>query len=98
MDNSQHSTNIFDKIGLPKHLIWGYLGVLVFMMGDGIEQGWLSPYLIERGLSIQESALLFTTYGITIAISAWFSGVLAEAYGVRKVMAMGFILYLAGTI
>ncbi len=98
MDNSQHSTNIFDKIGLPKHLIWGYLGILVFMMGDGIEQGWLSPYLIERGLSIQESALLFTTYGITIAISAWFSGVLAEAYGVRKVMAMGFILYLAGTI
>ena len=98
MDNSQHSTNIFDKIGLPKHLIWGYLGILVFMMGDGIEQGWLSPYLIERGLSIQESALLFTTYGITIAISAWFSGLLAEAYGVRKVMAMGFILYLAGTI
>lgn len=94
----QHNTNIFDKIGLPKHLTWAYLGVLIFMMGDGIEQGWLSPYLIERGLNIQESALLFTTYGITIAISAWFSGVLAEAYGVRKTMTMGLVLYLAGTV
>ncbi|MDD4114138.1 MAG: MFS transporter, partial [Massilibacteroides sp.] len=95
--NTQNTT-IFDKIGLPRPLSWAYLGVLVFMMGDGIEQGWLSPYLIERGLNIQESALLFTTYGVTIAISAWFSGVLAEVYGVRKIMIAGLLLYLAGTI
>lgn len=94
-----NSESIFKKIGLPKHLVWGYLGVLVFMMGDGIEQGWLSPYLIEnRGLTIEDSALLFTVYGITIALSAWFSGVLSEIYGVRKVMLVGLILYLAGTI
>ena len=60
---------IFDKIGLPKPLAWAYLGILIFMMGDGIEQGWLSPYLIGRGLSLEQSAGLFTMYGVTIAIS-----------------------------
>ena len=44
---------VFDKLGLPKHLTWGYLGVLIFMMSDGIEQGWLSPYLVDRGMSVQ---------------------------------------------
>lgn len=97
MKNTQDSIGLLDRIGLPKHLGWAYLGVLIFMMGDGIEQGWLSPYLIGRGLDMEESALLFTVYGITIAISAWFSGVLAEAYGVKKTMTMGLILYLAGT-
>ena len=94
--NIQQNT-IFDKLGLPKQLSWGYLGILIFMMGDGIEQGWLSPYLVGRGMSIQLSASLFTVYGITIAIAAWFSGVLAEAYGVRRTMLAGLLLYLLGT-
>jgi hypothetical protein len=49
--------SIFDKIGLPKNLAWGYLGIMIFMMGDGLEGGWLSPYIQHRGLSMQESAL-----------------------------------------
>ena len=77
------------RIGMPNNLKWGYLGILIFMMGDGVEQGWLSPYLVEHGMSIQQSATLFTVYGITIAISSWFSGVLAESYGPRKSMLMG---------
>ena len=36
-------------------------------------------------------------YGVTIAISAWFSGVLAEAYGVKRTMFAGLVLYLLGT-
>jgi MFS family permease len=93
------STNqtIFNKIGLPRHLIWAYTGILIFMMGDGIETGWLSPYLIERGLTLEESAFLFTVYGITIALSSWLSGVLAETYGVKKTMFGGLVLYLLGT-
>lgn len=78
------NVSLLDKVGIPSHLAWGYLGIMIFMMGDGVEQGWLSPYLIGRGMSIQQSALLFTVYGITIAISSWFSGVLAEGYGPKK--------------
>lgn len=91
-------TSFLNKAGIPKHLAWGYLGILIFMMGDGVEQGWLSPYLIGRGMTIQESASLFTVYGVTIAISSWFSGVLAEGFGPKKTMLMGIILYLIGTV
>lgn len=87
-----------DKAGLPKSLVWGYLGILLFMMGDGMEQGWLSPYLIDRGLTMQQSATLFATYGVIIALSSWFSGVLAEGFGVKKTMFTGLVLYLAGTV
>lgn len=95
---SEKTTTVFDRIGLPRPLAWGYLGILIFMMGDGMEQGWLSPYLIERGLSMQQSATLFTVYGITIAISSWLSGVLAEGFGVKKTMLAGLIIYLLGTV
>lgn len=91
-------SSFLDKAGIPKHLGWGYLGILIFMMGDGVEQGWLSPYLLEKGMTIQQSATLFTVYGITIAISSWFSGVLAEGYGPRKTMLLGLLLYILGTI
>lgn len=101
MSTNNHSTlapSLFDKAGIPRQLLWGYVGIMIFMMGDGIEQGWLSPYLIDRGMSVQQSATLFTVYGITIAISAWFSGVLAEGYGVKRTMLAGLLLYMAGTV
>lgn len=89
--------SILNRLGIPSQLAWGYLGILIFMMGDGMEVGWLSPYLIERGMSIQQTASLFTVYGITIAISSWFSGVLAETWGPKKTMFIGLLLYLVGT-
>jgi polyol permease family len=93
-----NTTAWLTRAGIPYGMGWGYLGVLIFMMADGIEQGWLSPYLIERGMTIQQSATLFTVYGITIAISSWFSGVLAEGFGPRKTMLLGSVLYILGTI
>ena len=95
--NTNTQQSIFDRVGIPGTLAWGYLGIMIFMMGDGVEQGWLSPFLLERGMSIQHSALLFTVYGITIAISSWFSGVLAEGFGPRGTMLMGLMLYILGT-
>ncbi|MBH2664371.1 MFS transporter [Serratia ureilytica] len=85
-------------IGLSPKLLLGYAGVLVFMMGEGLEQGWLSPYLIGKGLSIQESALLFSVYGFAAAIAAWFSGVLAEIFTARRVMLAGLLLFLFGSV
>lgn len=89
---------LLDKVGIPRTLAWGYVGILIFMMGDGLEQGWLSPYLIRHGMTIQQSASLFTVYGITIAISSWFSGVLSEGFGIKKTMFLGLVLYLLGSV
>ncbi|AEV99817.1 alpha-ketoglutarate permease [Niastella koreensis] len=94
----QKNNNSFaDKTGIPMSLLWGYVGILIFMMGDGMETGWLSPYLKAQGMTIEQNATLFTAYGITVAISAWFSGVLAEGFGPKKTMLAGLLLYLAGT-
>ena len=90
--------DIWARTGIPRQLVWGYLGIMLFMMGDGMEQGWLSPYLIEHGMTIQQSATLFTVYGITIAVSSWFSGVLSEGFGVKRTMLTGLVLYLLGTV
>jgi polyol permease family len=98
MSNQLNSSNsLLDRAGIPKNLAWGYLGILIFMMGDGLETGWLSPYLQERGMSTKDCASLFAIYGITVAISSWFSGVLTEGYGPKKTMLMGLILYILGT-
>ncbi|HBE42536.1 MAG TPA: MFS transporter [Bacteroidales bacterium] len=96
MSNKQIS--VLEKTGIPRQLGWGYLGILIFMMGNGIELGWLSPYLVDRGMTIEQAALLFTIYGIIIAISSWFSGVMAESIGPKKTMLTGLILYIIGTI
>lgn len=89
---------LIHRIGLSPKLLLGYAGVLVFMMGEGLEQGWLSPYLIGKGLTIQQSALLFSVYGFAAAIAAWFSGVLAEIFTARRVMLAGLILFLIGSV
>jgi polyol permease family len=41
--------------------------------------------------------MLFSAYGVIIAIASWFSGVMAEAYGVKRTMFIGLVLYLLGT-
>ena len=85
--------SFFEKTGLPKALTWGYLGVLIFMMGDGIEQTWLSRYITDAGFNAAE---LFSVYGLTVGVSAWLSGVIAETWGVKRTMLAGFILYVLG--
>lgn len=97
-EGSIRDNRVFEKTGIPKNLRWGYLGILVFMMGDGVEQGWLSPYLVEKGLSVQYSALLFTVYGFTIALSSWLSGVLSEIFTPKKTMFFGFLLFVVSTV
>jgi len=82
-------------LGLPKSLVWGFAGVLVFMMGDGIEQTWLSTYMNSNGI---DPATLFSVYGFTVALSSWLSGVIAETFGVKRTMLAGYFLYLMGVM
>src|SRR3546814_12016692 len=49
-------------------------------------------------MTIQQSASLFSVYGSTIAVSSWFSGVLAEGFGPKRTMLMGLLLYIIGTV
>src|SRR5438874_6416184 len=83
-----------DRIGIYPPLVWGYVGLLLFMIGDGVEQGYLSKYLVGRGISSEHDvALVFTVYGITVAIASWLSGALSDLWGPRQVMAMGLAIW-----
>src|SRR5512146_2547278 len=81
--------SFLQRIGIPKPLAWGFLGLLVFMIGDGVEAGYLSPFLIEKGIDKQAVALVFTVYGITASVAAWLSGALSDLWGPRRVMWLG---------
>ncbi|MEU4204361.1 MFS transporter [Streptomyces sp. NPDC026294] len=81
------------RLGIPPTLAWGYLGLLLFMIGDGVESGYLSPYLIDQGVPEPRVALLFTVYGIAAGVAAWLSGVLSELWGPRRVMWTGLAIW-----
>ncbi len=90
---SQKSSSILDRLGIPRPLALGFLGVLLFMVGDGVESGYLSPYLISRGLTLGNVALMITIYGFVVAIGAWCSGALSDLWGPRQVMLLGAVVW-----
>ena len=84
------ASSFTERIGIFPPLLWGYIGLLLFMIGNGIEAGYLSKYLVDRQIATEKMvAVIFTIYGITVAISAWLSGALSDLWGPRKVMGLG---------
>ncbi|MCX2730618.1 MFS transporter [Saccharopolyspora sp. NFXS83] len=83
-----------ERIGIPRQLRWGYLAVLIFMIGDGVESNYLEPYLTGWGLSAQSAGLVISVYGAFVALGSWFSGVLSNLWGPRRVMRLGAAIWL----
>lgn len=84
---------LLEKQGIVPSLAWGYVAVTLFMIGDGIEVGFLSPYLDSRGFSDSSVALLWSVYGIVVAVSCWLAGALAESWGPKRVMLTGLWIW-----
>ncbi|MFD7025347.1 MFS transporter [Promicromonospora sukumoe] len=83
---------LLDRLGLPAPLFLGFVGVLVFMIGDGVESNYLSPFLVEQeGFGEQAAAITISLYGVFVAIGSWLAGTLSAVLGPRKVMALGAI-------
>lgn len=80
-------------LAMPVKLMAGYLAIAFFMTGDGFDLAFLSKYLYDLGFSGSESSLVFSLYGLTAAVSAWMTGVVAEVTGARRTMFIGFILW-----
>jgi len=83
-----------DRIGIPSALVWGFVGLLLFMIGDGVESGYLTPYLVGRGLALSDAATISTFYGAMAALAGWFSGALSDVWGPRRVIAIGLCIWL----
>lgn len=73
----------------PRILIPGLIAIAVFMTGDGFELTFLSKYLVSLGLAATQASTVITAYGLLAALAGWASGVLAETFGVRRIMLIG---------
>ncbi len=93
VSQSEHSPSLLAWIGIPPSLAWGFLGVLLFMVGDGVESGYLAPFFASRGVSASHIALVFTVYGLAVALAGWFSGALSDVWGPRRVILIGLVLW-----
>lgn len=82
-----------DRLGMPGALRWGFVGLLIFMIGDGVESGYLAPFLEGRGHSASSVALMITIYGVSAGVAAWASGALSDLFGPRKVMWAGLAIW-----
>ena len=78
-----------ERLGMHPELAIGYLGLLLFMIGDGVEAGFLSPMLVDLHFSPSQVAIVFSAYGATAAVASWLSGTLSDIFGPRKVMWSG---------
>ncbi len=82
-----------ERWGMPYPLRWGFLGVLIFMIGDGVEVSYLTDYLQQPGggglSGAQASFYTVTLYGVAVLVASWFSGTLSAIWGPRRVMWLG---------
>jgi polyol permease family/HAD superfamily hydrolase (TIGR01509 family) len=85
--------SILERLSVPPQLAWGYVGLLLFMIGDGIEAGYLAHFLNGIGVSHGKIALMFTLYGLSAALAARISGALADTVGARVVMWFGVSIW-----
>jgi polyol permease family len=87
---------LLDRMGMPPALGAGFLGLLLFMIGDGVESNYLSPFLIHtEGYSESSAALTISLYGIFVAVGSWLAGTLSSILGPRLVMWIGALSWVA---
>lgn len=90
---NESDSPLLERLGIPPALAWGYLGILLFMIGDGVESGYLAPYLISRGYATSSVAWLFSCYGLMAGIAGWLSGSLSDVWGPRRIITFGFAIW-----
>ncbi|WPF65428.1 MULTISPECIES: RbtT/DalT/CsbX family MFS transporter [unclassified Corynebacterium] len=85
---------LLERLHIPRPLIWGFVGLTIFMIGDGVETNILEPFLSdEHGFNVSSAGKLVTVYGVAVAIAAFFAAALSDLLGPRKVMILGAVTW-----
>ncbi|WP_265443190.1 MFS transporter [Flexivirga meconopsidis] len=94
MASTGRRETFLDRIGIPHSLRWGFLGVLVFMTGNGVESNFLTPHL-EDALGSTEATIsvIIAFYSASVLVASYLSGALADLIGPRRVMLLGFVVW-----
>ncbi|MDN5600590.1 MAG: RbtT/DalT/CsbX family MFS transporter [Brachybacterium sp.] len=88
---------ILDRLGIPQVLRWGFLGVLVFMTGNGVETNFISPHMANvfggGDEMINLAATVITFYSLATLIGSYLAGALSDLWGPRRVMLLGVTVW-----
>ncbi|WP_240687276.1 MFS transporter [Amycolatopsis suaedae] len=88
-------SRLLTRWGLPAPLFLGYVGLLLFMIGDGVESGFIAPYMAANGAGDDiRASYIITVYGVAVMLASWLSGALSELWGPRRVMLAGLVIWL----
>lgn len=97
MSNAAISTpheSFLDRIGIPHVLRWGFLGLLVFMTGNGTESNFISPHIgAVLGSPEATVATIISLYGVSVLVGSYLAGAFADLWGPRRVMTAGVVVW-----
>ena len=83
-----------DRMGIPRPLALGFLAVLVFMTGNGVESNFITPHMVAvLGSPEATVATIVTFYSLAALIGSYVSGALSDLVGPRRVMILGFAVW-----
>lgn len=83
-----------ERLGIPPSLAWGYVGVLLFMTGVGVDSNFITPHLVEATGSPEATvATIISGYSLAVLVASYLSGALSELFGPRKVMTLGVTIW-----
>jgi MFS family permease len=85
----------FDRIGIPHVLRWGFLGLLIFMTGNGVESNFIEPHMVHAlgSGSANLVATIITMYSVAVLVASYLSGALSDLFGPRRIMLLGFAVW-----
>jgi MFS family permease len=86
--------SFLDRLGIPHPLRWGFLGVLIFMTGNGVESNFVSPHIANTFGGGDDktnlAATIIAMYSLAVLVGSYLAGALSDLIGPRRVMAIGF--------
>lgn len=82
------------RSGIPPSLRWGFVGLLIFMTGVGTEANFITPHLVEMlGSTEATVSVVITTYSFAVLVGSYLSGVLADLWGPKRGILIGYIIF-----
>jgi polyol permease family len=64
------------------------------MVGDGVESGYIAPFLASNGAGTETTAaVIITAYGLIVTLGSWLAGALSDVLGPRRVMLFGLAIW-----